>query len=276
MSRIATRVRWSNAVQDWNAQRYLQFEAERTRPARDLLARVSQHASRVIDIGCGPGNSTELLARRFPLAEIVGLDSSDDMLAEARARLPRIRFEKTDIAHWRSDAFFDLIFANAVLQWIPDHIAVMAKMMTRLAPGGSLAVQMPDNFEEPSHVLMRKVASRIEFRDALRDANTSRESIGAFADYFSALAPHSADVDVWRTTYVHTLAGPNAIVEWVEGSGLRPFLSPLDSSGKQAFLAQYRKEIAAAYPTLADGRVLLAFPRLFVVATRGGRESPHG
>jgi trans-aconitate 2-methyltransferase len=261
------RCQWRNRLEDWSARQYLQFEAERTRPAADLLARAaSNNARRIIDLGCGPGNSTELLLNRFPHAELIGLDSSDDMLAKARARLPRVRFEKADVAHWRGGGSFDLIFANAVLQWIPGHIALMARLAGELAPGGNLAVQMPDNFDQPSHVLMREVASRAPFRNKLADASAARETIGAFHDYYHALSPHYAAIDIWRTTYVHVLPGSDAIVEWVKGTGLRPFLDPLAADEKQTFLAEYRDEIAIAYPTLADGRVLLPFPRLFIVA----------
>jgi trans-aconitate 2-methyltransferase len=262
-------------MEDWSARQYLRFAAERTRPARDLLARVPEgERRRIVDLGCGPGNSTELLARRFPQAEIVGLDSSDAMLAEARARLPHLRFEKADVAAWRGAAPLDLIFGNAVLQWVPGHLALMVRLVAQLAPGGCLAIQMPDNFEEPSHRLMRAVAARRPFAHKLGDAAAARETIGAFADYYEALAPHCAVVDLWRTTYVHVLLGPDAIVEWVKATGLRPFLDPLDAAEKEAFLAAYRQGIASAYPARADGRALLPFPRLFIVATRNG--SPGG
>jgi trans-aconitate 2-methyltransferase len=260
-------------LNDWSARLYLQFEAERTRPAADLLARVANAApERVVDLGCGPGNSTELLAQRFPAADILGLDTSDDMLVQARARLPDVRFENVDVAQWRSPGPFDVIFANAALQWIPGHIALMARLAAQLAPGGCLAVQVPDNFDEPSHALMREVAARAPFREKLARAALAREKIGAFADYYMALAPHCATIDVWRTTYVHALPGANAIVEWLKSTGLRPFLAPLAPEQKEAFLSQYGAAIAAAYPSLADGRVLLPFPRLFIVAAR----RPHG
>ncbi len=256
-------------MEDWNAAQYLKFEEERTRPARDLLARVPLGARhRVVDLGCGPGNSTELLARGFPEAEVSGVDNSEDMLREARARLPSARFEKADVAHWRSAAPVDLIFANAVLQWVPGHIDLMARLVAELAPQGCLAVQVPDNFDEPSHRLMREVAARPPFREKLGGAERAREGIGTFADYYVALAPHST-LDLWRTTYLHApLAGPDAIIEWVRGTGLRPYLNPLDKDEKAAFLAGYREAIAAAYPPLPDGRVLLPFPRLFIIATR--------
>jgi len=262
---------------DWSAAQYLRFEAERKRPAADLLAHVPDRpTNRIADLGCGPGNSTELLHRRFPQATIVGVDTSDDMLLKARARLPSVTFEKADIARWRADTPLDLVFANAVMQWIPDHIAVMARLIGELAPGGRLAAQMPDNLDQPSHVLMRKVAARAPFNVKLAGAAAAREEIGAFDDYYAALAPLCAELDVWRTTYVHALSGPDAIVDWVAGTGLRPFLAPLAAEEKSAYLAQYRDEIAAAYPPLGDGHVLLPFPRLFVVATRGETSRPHG
>jgi trans-aconitate 2-methyltransferase len=264
-------------LQDWSASQYLQFETERTRAASDLLARVPDTTiQQIVDLGCGPGNSTELLVRRFPRAEILGLDSSDDMLAKARARLPRATFENADIAHWRSPVPLDLIFANAVLEWLPDHITLMARLIAMLAPGGCLAVQMPDNLDQPSHVLMRKVAARAAFRGKLASASAARETIGAFDGYYAALAPHCASIDIWRTTYVHVLSGPDAIVEWVKGTGLRPFLAPLAPDESHDYLDQYRHEIAAAYQPLADGAALLPFPRLFIVASRGKRALPHG
>jgi trans-aconitate 2-methyltransferase len=264
-------------MEDWSAAQYFRFEAERTRPARDLLARVPEsERRRVVDIGCGPGNSTELLGLRFPDAELLGLDSSDDMLAEARARLPRVRFEKADVARWRGEAQYDLIFANAVLQWIPGHVALMVRLTLGLAAGGCLAVQVPDNFDEPSHRLMRAIAARPAFADRLGTAAEAREPIGRFAAYYEALAPHCATIDIWRTTYIHVLSGPDAIVDWVRGTGLRPFLAPLGPPERAAFLAAYIEEIEGAYPRCADGRVLLAFPRLFVVATKAGATTPHG
>jgi trans-aconitate 2-methyltransferase len=266
-------------MNDWSAQLYLQFESERTRPAADLLARAASIATNtpkiIVDLGCGPGNSTELLTRRFPRADVLGLDSSEDMLANARARLPGARFEKADVGEWRSEAPVDLIFANAVLQWLPGHIALMASLVRQLPPEGVLAVQVPDNLDEPSHALMREIAGRAPFRDKLADAKAAREPIGSFDAYYTALAPHCAEVDLWRTTYVHVLSGPEAVVEWVKSTGLRPFLAPLDPAERQAFLAQYGEAIAKAYPRLADGRVLLPFPRLFVVAKRSA-PGPHG
>jgi trans-aconitate 2-methyltransferase len=262
-------------LEDWSANLYLRYEAERTRPAIDLLNRTrGDTIERIVDLGCGPGNSTELLVNRFPQADILGVDSSEDMLAKARVRLPGVAFEKAKVEHWRSPRPVDLIFANAVLQWVPRHIEVMVGLMSQLAPGGRLAVQVPDNFDEPSHVLMRKIAAEAPFRETLADAG-GREAIGTFVDYYAALLPHSADIDVWRTIYAHALKGPDAIVEWLQSTGLRPFLAPLSAAQRATFLARYGEAIAAAYPPLADGRVLLPFPRLFIVATKGNAGNPH-
>ena len=256
-------------MDDWNARAYRRFEAERSRAAADLLARVPSGARRrIVDLGCGPGNSTQLLAERHPDSEVVGLDASPDMLASARARLPRLTFTQGDLAEWRGGPA-DLIFANAVLHWVPEHIAVMARLARQLAPLGCLAVQMPDNEDEPTHVLMREIAAEPRFRDKLAQAAGARETIGSFADYDAALSPFCDEIDIWRTVYVHRLEGPDAIVAWVESAGLRPFLAPLAVEERVGYLARYRAAIAGAYPPRAGGGVLLPFPRLFIVASRG-------
>jgi len=257
---------------DWNARQYLQFESERTRPAIDLLARVEGGARRVVDLGCGPGNSTELLAARFPAAELVGIDSSEDMLAKARTRLPRVAFEKADLRAWRPSSPLDVIFGNAVMQWVPAHREVMARLFDDLAPGGRLAVQMPDNHDEPTHVLMRETAALQPFAAKLAAASAERDAVATFEDYYAALAAHGAQLDLWRTTYAHVLPAPQAIVEWVKGTALRPFLAPLRASEQADFLSRYGATIAKAYPPMADGRVILRFPRLFIVAVKPPRE----
>lgn len=253
---------------DWSATQYLRFEAERSRPARDLLAGVPADLAvrRGVDLGCGPGNSTELLVARWPDAEIVGLDTSADMLAAARARLPSVRFEQADIAAWADPGPFDLVFANAVLQWLPDHARLYPALMARLAPGGALAVQVPDNLDEPSHRLMREIAAEPPWRDRLAGAAAARAPRHDAAWYFRLLAPRARRLDIWRTTYFHPLAGPSAVVEWLKGTGLRPFLAPLGERERAAFLARYEEALADAYPVEADGTLLLPFPRLFLVA----------
>jgi trans-aconitate 2-methyltransferase len=255
----------------WSSKQYVVFEDERTRPVRDLLAAVPAIEPRVaVDIGCGPGNSTELLAARFPRAAVSGLDSSPDMIAAARERLPTLQFSVADIEDWvgsRSETPPDVVLANAVLQWTPNHAQLFPALRARLAPGGVLAVQMPDNLDEPAHRLMRELATEGPWAAKLSEATAQRASLGGASWYYELLHSAGCRVDVWRTTYHHVLAGgAAAVVEWFKGSGLRPFLAPLDSDERSAFLEQYEKAVRSAYPPLADGSVLLPFPRLFIVA----------
>ncbi|MDR3474631.1 MAG: trans-aconitate 2-methyltransferase [Devosia sp.] len=254
-------------MNDWSPATYLKFEDERTRPARDLLAQVPRaDVAKAVDMGCGPGNSTELIAERFPEAELVGLDSSPAMLEQARRRLPGAHFAEADAAVWRPEADVELVFANAIYQWVPNHILHLPQVLEALPPGGVLAVQMPDNVTEPSHALMREVAAGGRWSERLRDA--AREPLPPVGAYYNALRPFATRLDIWHTIYNHALADAAAIVEWVKATGLRPFIDPLDGGERQAFLDAYLERIAAAYPPTNDGRVLLRFPRLFMVAQR--------
>jgi trans-aconitate 2-methyltransferase len=254
----------------WSAKQYVAFEDERTRPVRDLLSALPAIEARsAIDIGCGPGNSTEVLAARFPNASVSGIDSSADMISAARRRLPQMQFAVGGIEEWRDPGPFDVILANAVLQWVPDHASVLPALVAKLAPGGALAIQMPDNLQVPAHRLMRETAAEGPWADILAGASAARTPIGNANDYYELLRPLCSRVDVWRTTYHHPLAGGvPAIVEWFKGSGLRPFLQPLDEVGRAAYLERYTAAVARAYPLLGDGAVLLPFPRLFVAAIR--------
>ncbi|WP_188584171.1 trans-aconitate 2-methyltransferase [Azorhizobium oxalatiphilum] len=254
---------------DWNARLYLSFEDQRTRPARDLVAQIPLDAARrVVDLGCGPGNSTELLAARYPEAEVIGIDTSPDMLATARRRLPHTTFIEADVATYSLPQPADIILANAVLQWVPDHQALFPRLLGQLSEGGVLAVQMPDNLNEPTHAGMRKVASEGPWAAKLAEATTARTVLPPASQYYDLLAPLATRVDIWRTTYHHPLESPTAVVEWMKGTGLRPFLDPLDKDEQAAFLAAYEAQIAQDYPPRTDGKVLLAFPRLFIIAGR--------
>ena len=254
-------------MRDWSPSTYLKFEDERTRPARDLLAQVNVDGPRkVVDMGCGPGNSTELLAQRYPEAKLVGLDSSPNMLAEARLRLPRAEFEIADARTWTPGPETDVVFANAIYQWVPDHLAVLPKVLATLEPGAVLAVQMPDNMAEPTHRLMREVAAAGPWAERLKDA--ARDPLPPVRTYYDALKPFASRLDIWHTIYNHVLADAAAIVEWVKSTGLRPFIDPLGEAEREAFLAAYLERIAAAFPPTVDGKVLLRFPRLFIVAQR--------
>jgi len=254
---------------DWNPELYRKFEDERTRPARELLARVLIESPKcVYDLGCGPGNSTELLVERFPNAEVIGTDNSAPMLVSARERLPGCKFELSDIASWQPEVPADVIYSNAALQWVGDHEALIPKLFAQLAPGGVLAIQMPNNREEPTHRSMREVAGLAPWSALIGDAAKVRTRILALTDYYDLLAGAGAEVDVWRTAYQHPMESPAKIVEWVRGTGLKPFVDPLPETERKSFLAAYEARIAQAYPKRADGKLLLQFPRMFIVARR--------
>jgi trans-aconitate 2-methyltransferase len=252
----------------WSAQQYTAFEAERTRPVRDLVAAIPiGDVKTAVDLGCGPGNSTEALAAAFPNASVIGLDNSPEMIAAARKRLPDIGFELADIESWSDQGPFDVILSNAVFQWVPGHETLFPRFASRLAPGGSLAIQMPDNADEPALRLMREIAGHGPWAGKLADA--ARPARHEPRWYYDLLKPLSTRVDLWRTIYHHVIAGGAAgVVEWFKGSALRPLLAALDAEEQAAFLKRYQAEIGTAYPPLADGSVLLPFPRLFFVATR--------
>jgi len=256
-------------MNDWSARQYLKFEDDRTRPSRDLLAQVPlDRAERVFDLGCGPGNSTELLIERFPDAEVIGLDSSSDMLRQARERLPGRAFVRGDLTTWSPPERTDLLFANAVFQWVPDHPAVLARLLEALPAGGVLAVQMPDNTNEPVLALMRDVAERGPYAGHPGLEHATRSALPKPGGYYDLLRPLASHLDVWHIVYNHVMAEPQAIVEWFKGSALRPFLDALDGAAREVFLTDYTSRIAEVYPARYDGKVLLRFPRLFILAVR--------
>lgn len=256
---------------DWNPDLYRRYEDERTRPAVELLARVPlTRVASAVDLGCGPGNSTELLAQRFPTAQITGIDNSQAMIASAAERLPQLRFALADVATWAPESHQppELIFANATLQWVPDHARLLPRLFSELAPAGVLAIQMPDNQAQPSHRLMRELAAREPWHPFLAGAAHSRTVLLTVPDYYDLLAPEAATVDVWHTIYQHPMPSAAAIVEWQRATGLRPFIEPLPADLRASFLAEYQRQIDVAYPLRANGQRLLAFPRLFLVAQR--------
>jgi trans-aconitate 2-methyltransferase len=221
-----------------------------------------------VDLGCGPGNSTELLVDRYPDATVTGLDLSPDMLRQARERLPQCVFIEADLATWTPQEPVDLLFANAVFQWVPDHQMAMRRLVEALPPGGVLAAQMPANTREPSHVLMQEVANRGPWANHPTLAEAARVDLLPPESYYDLLKPLCHRVEIWHTIYNHIVAGPEAIVEWFKGSALRPFLSALDAPAADEFLQEYTAEIARHYAPRFDGQILLRFPRLFLVATK--------
>ena len=249
----------------WDAQQYLRFGDHRLRPGLELLARIPVEAPRTVwDLGCGTGNLTAFLRRRWPESRVIGLDNSTTMLAKAR-EIGGIDWREGDVAAWRPDAPVDVIFSNACLHWLPDHGALFGRLMGSVAPGGALAVQMPRNHAAPSHALMRETARAGPWVAALHDVQ-GIEEVADPAAYYAWLAPHAASVDVWETEYLQVLTGEDAVVEWVKATGLKPYLDALDGAMRPGFHAAYHERIAAAYPRRDDGTTLFAFRRLFIVA----------
>jgi len=258
---------------DWNDTLYLRFGDQRTRAAIDLLARVrpdpADAVREVVDLGCGPGNSTALLAARWPAAHITGVDSSPTMLKAARRDLPALDWVEADVARWQAPPGrpVDVLFANAVLQWLPDHASLLPRLLQQVRPGGVLAIQMPANRDEPSHRWMRELPGPWAGRLAV--AAEAMNHVRGADDYHDLLAPLAAEIDQWETRYQQVMADADAIVDWVSATGLRPFLDALDDPAERAaYLAAYRDRIDAAYPPRADGRRLFAFPRRFIVVRR--------
>jgi trans-aconitate 2-methyltransferase len=254
---------------DWSPSQYLKFAGERARPAIDLLNAIPLADPHVIvDLGCGPGNSTALLAARYPYAAITGIDNSPAMIAEAKTALPAAHFEVADIAQWQMPHDADLVFSNAAFQWLKGHDVLMLRLLKGMKAGSILALQMPNNLHEPSHALMRKVAALPQWRDRLKHAGAARETILDPMAYYRLLKPHGASVDIWQTTYHHPLKSHRAIVELVSSTGLRPYLDPLTEGQQAEFRSAYEEELCGAYPAKEDGTVLLAFPRIFIAAMK--------
>lgn len=253
----------------WDPAQYARFERERSRPFVDLVARVPDGAvHRAVDLGCGSGELTRTLADRWPGARVVGVDSSADMLARATAAPPhpRVRFVRGDLRSWAPDAPQDCIVSNAALQWVGDHESLLARLVAALAPGGSLAVQMPDNDDAPTHRALAELWRDPRFADALGEPPPARR-VHEAAWYADRLLALGCEVEVWRTTYLHHLDGPDEVVEWVRGTLLRPVSSRLSKESLDEFLAAYADRVRDAYPTRPHG-VWFPFPRLFFVARR--------
>lgn len=250
----------------WDPKTYLTFGAERTRPAAELLARVANEApKRVADLGCGPGNSTALLAARWPDAAIEGIDNSREMLSDARNSGVHAQWVFSDIAEWPPRERYDVIFSNAALQWVPDHRALLPRLMGFLTPGGTFAMQVPRNFDEPCHTLIREVAAG---KSWAKKFETVRDwwHVLAPEEYFGALEACAKAIDIWETRYAQVLTGEDAVFRWMSGTGLRPFAAALNEDERAEFLELYRAGVARAYPLRASGATLYPFRRLFLVA----------
>jgi trans-aconitate 2-methyltransferase len=254
----------------WDPGEYRRFGDERSRPFFDLLGRVGAEApGAVADLGCGPGTLTAALARRWPQAQVRGIDSSAEMIEAARA-LPdagrRLSFALGDVTDWKPDGRVDVIVSNAVLQWVPDHLDVVTRWAGLLPTGGWLAFQLPGNFDQPSHRVLGELAGSDRWRPLLADVRLNRQATDP-AEYLDVLAGAGCEADVWETTYLHVLHGDDPVVDWMHGTGLRPVLAALPPGRAAEFLADYRGRVREAYPP-ADYGTVFPFRRVFAVAVR--------
>ncbi len=258
----------------WDPAQYLHFADERSRPFYDLTGRIGAAApAYVVDLGCGPGQLTASLAVRWPQAGVLGIDSSAEMIAAARqadygdaTRSGRLSFMVGDVNDWQADRPVDVIVSNALLQWVPNHMQLLPRWADFLAPAGWLAFQLPGNFDQPNHAVLRELATSARWRDQLAAVELNRQA-GDPAQYLDLLAGLGLAVDAWETTYLHVLQGGDPVTDWYKGTGLRPVLAALDAADADEFLAEYSKRVRQYYPAARYGTVL-PFRRVFVVATR--------
>ena len=249
----------------WNPEAYLKFADERTRPAADLAARILKASpGSILDVGCGPGNSTRVLRERWPGAEITGLDNSPEMIAQARASHPGGAWVLGDAAAYDPGRRFDVVFSNAALQWLPDQEQVLPRLLALAEEDGCLAVQVPAE-GSGFRAALRAVAGRPRWRPALAGAEDAL-SFHEAAFYYDQLAPRAARVDLWETTYFHVLASHEALLEWYAQTGMRPYLDRLGEADRAAFQAEVLAACRGDYPAAADGKVLMPFRRVLFVA----------
>ena len=257
----------------WDPERYLAYADERGRPFADLIARVAAtEVARVVDLGCGPGNLTAWLKERWPASDVLGLDSSPEMIDRARdAAASGVRFEVADLREWSAERPVDVLVSNATLQWVPGHLELLPHLVAQVAPGGWFAFQVPGNFAQPSHALLHGLASDERFRGYVEDV--ARPDAYGPEVYLEALLGLGCRVDAWETTYLHLLQGEDPVFTWISGTGARPVLQALPGDLRSEFEAEYKAMLRDAYPAEPHGTVL-PFRRVFVVAqvpTQGRR-----
>lgn len=252
----------------WDPAQYGMFLDHRTRPAADLLAHIGLAApAHIADLGCGPGNSTALLAQRWPDAAITGIDSSQAMLATARQTLRNVDWQIADIVDWQPETAFELVYSNALLHWLDNHAVLLPRLLSAVTKGGALAVQMPRNFDAPSHRIIAAVAQSAPWAEKL--SGRLRQAPVADPHYYhQLLAPHCHMMDIWETSYLHVLEGEDAVLNWIKGTALVPLLAALDEDEQNDFICELAARLAAAYPRRADGKTLFPFKRLFLIAYR--------
>ncbi len=250
-------------MSDWNAEKYLQFKAQRTQPAIDLAKRVSDHSpQKIADIGCGPGNSTKILRETFPKASLIGIDSSETMINKAKTEYPELHFQICSAE--QLSGTYDLLFSNACLQWIPDHTGLLPLLMTKLNRGGCLAVQIPMNQNEPLFRIIKEVAADSQWN--FEHVSFEKNDVLSPEEYYQILSHCASQFDLWETVYYHTLPSHIHLIEWVRGTRLRPYLDVLNSTQQQQFEQALLSRVKSAYPLTQSGEVLLKFRRFFFIA----------
>jgi trans-aconitate 2-methyltransferase len=254
-------------MEQWNPELYLKYADERTQPSYDLVSRIKlANPARIIDVGCGPGNSTQALRERWPNADISGLDNSPEMIEKARSAYPQGQWILADAANWRPDARYDIVFSNAVLQWLPHHESLIEKLYACVHSQGALAVQIPANYNSPLYRAILRVAARPEWKDTLEgcEARLTYHPVGFYYDLLSTL---SSRFYVWHTIYYHVMASHQGLIDWYASTGMRPYLERLaNQEQRRAFQAQILEACRPDYPAQADGRILFPFQRLFFIA----------
>jgi trans-aconitate 2-methyltransferase len=255
------------SVTTWEPQTYLRYADIRFRAGLDLIARIPKlDYSTICDLGCGTGHLTRILADSFPGSRVTGIDSSAEMLAEARREFPGLNWQQADIKSWHPFTPPELIYTNAALHWLADHRNLVSSLFSKLRPGGVLAMQVPRHFESPSHLGLKELVMQSEWRAKLEPLLL--EPVPAAEMYWRWLSPHARNLDVWETIYLQVLDGKDPVVNFMRGTALRPFLSALPEPEAAKFIEAFAERMAAAYPAQANGQTLFPFRRLFVVAQR--------
>lgn len=253
---------------DWNSEQYLKFKAQRTQPAIDLAARLDGSPREIIDLGCGPGNSTRVLKNRFPNAHIIGADSSENMIAKAREDNPGLEFALLDLNEDISAYYnrYDVVFSNACFQWIPNHRKLLPKVFGLLKQGGTLAVQIPMNFDEPIHKMIQRISESEKWSEKFPE----KRIFGTLSqsEYFDILSKLTDDFEIWQTTYCHRMPSIESIIEWYRSTGLRTYLAALSDEDGAEFFADITAHLEREYPKQKNGEVIFRFPRFFFIAKK--------
>ncbi len=257
-------------MSDWNSEMYLKFKAQRTQPAIDLARRVGDFVkapAEIIDLGCGPGNSTRVLKNRFPEARIIGADNSKNMLEKAMSENPDLEFTELDISGDVSGAGkYDVVFSNACLQWVLGHRELFPKIFAMVKPGGVLAAQIPMNFDEPIHKIISRIVESAEWKPKIGQERLFGTL--SISEYYDLLSGLTNDFEIWQTVYCHRMPSIESIIEWYSSTGLRTYLAALSEKDGERFINEISAELECEYPKQANGEIIFRFPRFFFIARK--------